>query len=350
MVSANTELRDRALEHLHALQRFKNGQVKSILGMLNRDAYEPLVDELQRRLSRITAEGFDRGVESTKRLRDLVAALEDILESGMSKAETKLTKALQDFAPVEAKAAIGQVHRLDVGLELVLPSPETLRAIVTSRPFAGELLKEHFEALTRSSQRILRRELNFGLVAGEGFDDIARRIHGAGGMLEHSRRQVRSVVGAAVQHVGNAARQATYRENEDIIAGEQFVATLDSRTCPQCQALDGQEFPIGEGPMPPLHLGPCRCSRVPVLKSWRDLGIDADDMPEGTRASMDGEVAEGTTYPDWLERQSEAVQDEALGPERAALWRSGEVAIDKFVDDFGRTIPLAELARIYGLD
>mgnify|MGYP003686093783 FL=1 len=38
-----------------------------------------------------------------------------------------------------------------------------------------------------------------------------------------------------------------------------------------------------------------------------------------------------------------------LGPRRAALFRSGKLRIDQFVDDMGRSLTLDELAARYDL-
>lgn len=287
MATANTLLRDSALRHAHALEKFKNGEVRKILALLNRDLYPALIEELQSRLARIKSQGYDMGVESTKRLRDMVKSLEQMIQEGMNRAEDKLTADIHGLSKVEAKAAANSLSKaMQIEWEILLPSPETLKVLATQKPFSGSTLSEHFEALTRSSQVNLRRALNIGLTSGETFEEITSRIQGtkalrfSDGMLEMSRRQVRSVVGAAVQHAGAVARQATYQENADIIKAERFSATLDSRTCAVCASLDGQEFPLGEGPQPPVHLGPCRCQRIPVLKSWKELGLDAEDVPD----------------------------------------------------------------------
>lgn len=44
----------------------------------------------------------------------------------------------------------------------------------------------------------------------------------------------------------------------------QWVASLGDRTCPQCQALDGQSFPINNHPEIPAHTN-CRCSLIMPL-------------------------------------------------------------------------------------
>src|SRR6185295_11716303 len=53
----------------------------------------------------------------------------------------------------------------------------------------------------------------------------------------------------------------------------------------------------------------------------------ANEVPLETRASMDDQVAATMTYPEWLAAQPPEVQDEALGPVRAELFRTGALSI-----------------------
>jgi SPP1 gp7 family putative phage head morphogenesis protein len=89
----------------------------------------------------------------------------------------------------------------------------------------------------------------------------------------------------------------------------------------------------------------CRSTTCPVVKSWRELGIDIDEAPAGTRASMNGQVPEKTTYNDWLKGQPAKVQDDILGPGRGKLFRDGTHSVSNFVDrKTGRHYTLKELA------
>ncbi len=81
-----------------------------------------------------------------------------------------------------------------------------------------------------------------------------------------------------------------------------------------------------------------------MIKSWKELGFNISDLDAGTRASMDGQVPASETYQSWLEKQPKAVQDEALGPEKADLFRNG-LTVDRFVAD-GRTLTLDQLREL----
>jgi hypothetical protein len=150
-------------------------------------------------------------------------------------------------------------------------------------------------------------------------------------------------VRTAANLTGSVARNATYRANSDVLKGEEYSAVLDGRTTITCASLDGKIYPVGEGHIPPLHYN-CRSVRVPVVSD------EFAALREGaTRASMTGPVSSQTTYNSWLGRQSPEFQDEVLGPERARLFRSGGLSLDKFTDDAGKVYTLDELKAREGI-
>ena len=75
----------------------------------------------------------------------------------------------------------------------------------------------------------------------------------------------------------------------------QWVSTLDARTTEICRIRDGLKYAVGThkpiGHLVPWLGGPgrahwqCRSASVPVLKSWREMGVDMGEMDAGTRAT-----------------------------------------------------------------
>ena len=123
-----------------------------------------------------------------------------------------------------------------------------------------------------------------------------------------------------------------------------IVGGVVVHNCPVCGSLDGKVFNVGEGPRPPAHAS-CRCTSYPITKTWRQMGIDADELPAGTRASMNGQVPQSTDYPTWLGRQSAAFQDDVLGPTKAKLFREG-LPIERFVDAQLKPLTVASLQKL----
>jgi len=152
------------------------------------------------------------------------------------------------------------------------------------------------------------------------------------------------MVRTAINHTVTAAREIYYEQNDDIVKGVQWVSTLDGRTSAICRARDGEVYPQGKGPRPPAHIG-CRSATVPVIKSLRELGLDVDDVPESTRASMNGQVSGSETYQTWLKKQPAAFQDDVLGKTKGQLFRKGGVTLDRFVDRNGVELNLDDLQK-----
>src|SRR5690606_11553648 len=100
------------------------------------------------------------------------------------------------------------------------------------------------------------------------------------GVLAVNRHAASTVVRTSLQHVATVARMETLEANADILNGYRWSSTLDNRTSSICASLDQRVFEFGKGPVPPAHPN-CRSSIVPELKSFKELGIDFPEIPEG---------------------------------------------------------------------
>jgi len=191
-----------------------------------------------------------------------------------------------------------------------------------------------------------------GLVGAETTPQIVKRVRG---VLDISKRNAETLVHTSVQSVANTTREKIFEDNNDVMSGKEWSSALDRRTCPTCGALDGKRWTIDGKPInhsmvyqiPPKHFR-CRCSMVPVLKTWKELGINMDELPDGTRASMEGQVND-KTFADWLKRKTEidpTFADSTLGKGRAELWKSGKITMDQMISG-GKPLSLAELKKKY---
>jgi SPP1 gp7 family putative phage head morphogenesis protein len=344
----NGELLDRGIRHAHYLERVKSHNVNRILNVLNRDVIPDLRSQIARRLGAITERGYDLGPATTRRFQELLATSEGILKGGTDRVEALARNDLLQLAQTEAEFQTRLLNGvLPTSIEMTMPNLAQLESIVTARPFRGALLGDWFSELGPGIQRRLSRELTTGLTQGETIPQLTRRLFGPRQTLDLYRHQATAIVRTATTHVANHSAEAAFQANSDVVKGVQFVATLDARTTEECASYDGKEFGFGEGPRPPLHFN-CRSIVVPVVKSWQELGIDADELKPGERASIDGGAAETTTYPEWLRRQPKVVQDEALGKGKAELFRRGKYDLTKPI--VGKPMTLAELRAKEGLN
>lgn len=236
--------------------------------------------------------------------------------------------------------------------------PNQIFTAVKAKPFQGRLLSEWASNIEDDRLKRVANAVRAGYVTGETTEQIIRRVRGTkknrykDSVLEASKRNVSSVIRSAVSHTASIARESFGNANSDIIKGKQWLSTLDTSTTPMCIIRDlkeytldnkpiGHDIPYGDGPGK-LHFC-CRSVETFILKSYRELGINIDEAPSGTRASMDGQVPAKNSYLEWLQTQSQARQEQILGVERARLLRNGEIAPESFFTRDGHVLTIKQL-------
>lgn len=360
MPAVNEVLQDKAVDRAIDLHRYSNGVVRRMVAILNRTDAR-LMAQLAEAMLRLDRESF-----TVERLDALLVSVRGLNREAYAALFAELQPTLRDLAEAEAGYQAGLFKRtLSPVVQLQFPvasvSVDVVYAAVVSRPFQGRLLSGWAANVEASRLVLIRNAVRQGYVEGRTTAEIIQAIRGtralnyADGLLDRSRREAATVVQTALSHTAQTARGAFYDANADIIKALKWTSTLDSRTSEPCRIRDGLHYTNEASPKPIGHKIPwlggpgrlhfnCRSVSTPITKSWRELGIDADDMPAGTRASMDGQVPADLTYGEWLLKQSAERQDEVLGPARGKLLRSG-VKIDKFYDDKGRFLTLPQLAE-----
>ncbi|MCP4336485.1 MAG: hypothetical protein GY679_01380 [Mycoplasma sp.] len=104
-------------------------------------------------------------------------------------------------------------------------------------------------------------------------------------------------------------------------------------------SVEGDETYIANG----IILHNCRSTTVPITKSWKELGVDKEELPPSTRASMNGQVSERITYPEWLKSQSAKTQKDVLGSSRYKAFKNGDAKITQFVDNKNNILTIEQL-------
>lgn len=325
------------------LERLKAGEAAQVAKFFDDEVLPDLLAQLGARVALIDERGFDLGPKTTQRLRDMIESMQSTVDAW----STGLAADLKEKASAIGVAEVAWQDEalkavLPFAWDTVIPATQMIAAAVTKSPIDGVLLADVVGRLDAGVKGHLERAIRIGIAEGEGIDKIARRVRD---VTDFSRNSAEAVTRTAVGHASNMGRAAYYEENADLIRGVQWVATLDSRTCASCGALDGKVFETGKGgPRPPRHIS-CRCTTVPVLRPLRELGLPIDSFPVSTRASMNGQVSGSETYSTWLAKMPASIQDEALGVRRAELFRTGKLKVDSFVGRAGDPYTLDELRR-----
>jgi SPP1 gp7 family putative phage head morphogenesis protein len=259
-----------------------------------------------------------------------------------------------DVAQVSATAT-AQALSVAVGGQVaigVLPTATMLEAIASDAIIQGATQKAWWSRQSGDTAFKFQSAVRQGLVSAETTQQIIRRVID---VTDLSRRNAATLVQTSAQTVANNARLQTFSDNSDIVASMEWTAALDRRTCPTCGALDGKRWKLDgtpiKGSMPfqkPTNHFRCRCSLVPITKTWRELGIKMDEMPESTRASMDGQVTD-TSFESWLERKTKSdpsFADATLGKGRAEMWKKGVITFDQMFDGL-RPLTVKQLKEKY---
>lgn len=337
-MTTNDLLADRGIRHAVFLERLKTGEATRMVRLLNET-----MPDVQKQIDRIkiTAGTARKGLRATKRMRALSRTIGGLMQGGIRNVSAALKESLGDIAVNEGRFHSALLRdTLPIAVDFTTPSLPVLRSAITSKPFRGKLLSQWFNDLGLTAKKNVITQLNIGLVQGESIPALTRRFRDA---MIITRRQATAVVRTAVNHVTTQAKEAVYAENSDVIKEVQYLATLDNRTTEICASLDGTTWPINEGPRPPQHIQ-CRSTTVPVTKSWKELGIPLKDASASTRASMNGQVAEKTTYPQWLKKQTHETQAKVLGKGKAKLFRDGKYDLSKRITD--KPLTLEQLEKL----
>jgi SPP1 gp7 family putative phage head morphogenesis protein len=264
---------------------------------------------------------------------------------------------LQKINVSEAGFVATQIDKVTDGADIATPTESVLWRLATTAPVqtgaSGEsaqlipFIKSFSPRETERINGVIRNGFYKGLTASEMIQLIrgTRKNKFKDGILSTSTRNASAIARTGVSQVSNTAKQAVYAANKDVVDKWEFVATLDSNTTNICRFNDQQEFDIGEGPIPPLHVN-CRSTQVPIIK--KEFSI----LPrgEGTRASVGasgGKQVKVTPYYDWLQTQPKWFQQEALGKSRAELFRNGGLSSNEFrkitANKFGEPLTLEEI-------
>lgn len=328
-------LEDAATRHQIYVQRYAGGNLKRVASFITK----AIKTAKQRVSDGLSAYG-------TRRYNTQIETLQGDLRGIYDDLKGRAQLDLGEFATYEAQfnaTMLGKVVRAVV--QLNVPSAEMISAAALADPLQLEARKgiqrisisgalDQFG--TKKAAEIIG-EIQIGSSLGETSQQISRRLTS---IHQLQQDQAGALVRTMTNHIASTARVETLKANDDILAGMRRVATLDSKTTLFCMSVDQTVIPL-DGPKPPYHWG-CRTTLIPVLKDEF-----AREIKGSTRPSIGPEgvalVSSKTSYQEWLARQPAAFQRDILGPNRYALFTKGELALEKFVDDNGKTLTLQQL-------
>jgi len=323
-MATDRALHDEAVLHRIALSRYSTSLVRKVLAQLNRvDA------DLVARILRADNEGRD-----PTQLERLLEEIRARQADGWTVVRTRMGQDLNELAGTERDWNFNLIRAglQTVGVETVAAAPSTAQivAAVNARPFQGRFLRDWLTDAETGAAKRVRETIRQGFIEGRSVSDIVRQIRGTkalqyrDGILEISRRGAETMVRTAVTHTASVASTETYKAMGDLVVAVEWVSTLDARTSVICAGRDGTVYPVDSGPRPPAHPN-CRSTTIPHLSGL--------------------EPVKRQTYAEWLKGQPDDVQDDILGPTKAALFRSGKLTLERFIDRSGKMLTLDQLRK-----
>ena len=345
------KLHDALISYQLDLRRLEAGTRSRVLAL-----FDKLVRELSAELSgprELTKLG-------KARRKELIRQIELLTGNFYKSAQLELTEIVEGLAEAQAThAAKILAGTVPITVNAVLPSDTMLTRIARDVLIDGGPVASWWNKLAVDTSFRVGNAIRQGVVQGETNAQVITRVAGKPGTvgaLDTARHNIAALVHTVMQTVANDSRLAVFDANKDIIKEYEWFSAMDGHVCPRCIALSGRRWknnkahdPIGHTvPFrnPPIHWND-RCVLLPITKSFKELGVDINEVPPGERASRFGPISSRTTFDEFLKRMPESQQNEMLGVGRAQLWRDGKITLAQLIDGKGRELTLAELKDKY---
>lgn len=346
-LSADPEVVDAILGHQLDLLRLEAGTRARVLRLLA---------DLQRDLTaKIDAGGLTDW--SKARIQALLRQANETIDSYYLRIQGELELTMSGVAQAQA-AHISDL--LTISVSASLPTETFFARLVSNVLIHGAPSAAWWERQSESLAFKFANVVRQGATAGMTGEEIVRRITGSPrlgipGIMEVSRSQARGLVHTSIQTVANASRMETFRKNKDVVKGVRQLSTFDSHTTLTCISYDDQTWDLdgkttGKTVLPfvndggsadgvPRHWG-CRSVLVPETKTFRELGVDMDELPRAPRPG-------GKSMDDFLAGRTTEQLDEQLGKGRADLYRRGVITREQLLNLSGNPLSLAQLLKKY---
>ncbi len=341
----------RNVKHRYALDDYEIQALKPLLKAVSQ-AQREILQRIEQRAASLPEWSEERALALLDELSDLTLGIQTRINGDIS--------GMASHAGAESYLLHNDVVSFGgkvLDFNNVALSAGQIAQLIEKTPVGGKLLNEWI----RSSfdwrlQEEIQQEITAGLLQGEGYPGLVRRL---GQGFDLTKQDAISVARTYVQSVNCNAQMDVYRANKQVVKGWRWTAVMEPGygktgrgTCIICQSLDGREYAVDDPGAPPLpnHLR-CRCMAIPTLISWRELGLDMDEMKDvfrpytirpdknidagGKREILEVGFHQGD-YASWFATRDRAFQLNAVGPGRLELLESGKVKFEDLVDRSGR--------------
>jgi len=136
---------------------------------------------------------------------------------------------------------------------------KAVKATIKDLKIKGKTLHEYLMKYGTDFSFNAEQEILTSINLGENPQKTAKRLAEVG---DKARHRMEATTRSWANRAHNKASLDTY--NQAGISKAEYMATLDSATCPICSAKDGKIYNIENVPTLPQHVN-CRCTTAPVV-------------------------------------------------------------------------------------
>jgi len=226
-----------------------------------------------------------------------------------------------------------------VNWQFGIPDTKAINDLVSANQ-PGSPLYDLFQTFGSQAADDVAGKLITGVTLGQGPRMVARSVQGA---LDIPRARALTIARNEMIRAYRSATMENYRANSDVVDQWRWTCDKSPRTCAACISMDGTLHDLDEEMQ--SHVC-CRCSPVPVTKSWADilgpLVLDTSNISDTTVNIQSGS--------EWLDNQDESTQQAILGAKYDG-WNNGDFSLEDIVGtsdnaDWGSSIYVKSLKQL----
>jgi SPP1 gp7 family putative phage head morphogenesis protein len=250
------------------------------------------------------------------RVRHALSVSQEALDRLAGQATVTITGRLGDLVTDATAREVGLIAAqlpADMNLDVA-----TSRAIDAITRRATEQVTSLTRPLAADAYQVMLSEIQRGIALGTGpRASAARMLQRTRGGFDGGLSRATRIARTEMLDAYRSAAQTSDEANADVLTGWRWSASLSPRTCPACLSMHGRVFPLST-PGPQGHVN-CRCARLPVTKSWAQLGFigmtePPDPLPDARS---------------WFARLPRAERLAIMGTTRLRLLEAGDVTWDQ---------------------
>lgn len=373
--SVNSRLADQFVTMTANMSRLSESEILTVTGILK---------ELELGLVAELADNPKLTQYTKRRFEALITQNKSTINAAYKKIGQHNESFLTEIAGITQAGSGKAFKAIGVPINSVVLTSDQLKTLASNSLIEGAPSAAWWAKQNVNLRDAFSQQMKIGYAGGETIDQLVQRVRGTatgvkhpylindkikwfnefeGGIMDTGTRQAQTLVRTSVQQISADSRLAMFQQNADVLKGVTWVSTLDGRTTILCASRDGLAYDLQGNPIghklpflggPPAHWG-CRSALAPLVKSFEELGATPGtdkkwlgSLDDATRASIDGQVPQITTFDSWFGGLTEADQIAYLGPRKFEIWKDAGLTMSEMADQFGNPLTLQQLADAYG--